>query len=219
MKENRVNRILTSMEEQGIPQMIISDPVAIYYLTGKWIYPGERLLASYLNINGNHKLVLNELFPQEKDLGVDLVWYNDVQDGVEILSRFVEKNQVVGIDKNWPARFLLRLQELGGGSRFVNGSYMVDQVRMIKDEKEQELMRKSSQINDRVMEKLIPWVGTGMTEEELLLALKEIEKVVKEEHILQAPPVTGMVYYAQQKLTIQKLVHNRKGGLFTQESE
>ena len=59
----------------------------------------------------------------------------------------------------------------------------------------------------------------GMTEEELLLALKEIEKAVKEEHILQAPPVTGMVYYAQQKLTIQKLVHNRKGGLFTQESE
>lgn len=37
----------------------------------------------------------------------------------------------------------------------------------------------------------------GMTEEELLLALKEIEKAVKEEHILQAPPVTGMVYYKE----------------------
>lgn len=37
----------------------------------------------------------------------------------------------------------------------------------------------------------------GMTEEELLLALKEIEKAVKEEHILQAPRVTGMVYYKE----------------------
>lgn len=37
----------------------------------------------------------------------------------------------------------------------------------------------------------------GMAEEELLLALKEIEKAVKEEHILQAPRVTGMVYYKE----------------------
>ena len=99
MKENRVNRILTSMEEQGIPQMIISDPVAIYYLTGKWIYPGERLLALYLNINGNHKMVINELFPQKDDLGVEIVWYNDVQDGVAIMSQFVEKDRPMGIDK------------------------------------------------------------------------------------------------------------------------
>ena len=190
MEKIRLERILIRMEENGIPQMILSDPVAVFYLTGKWIFPGERLMALYLNINGNHKLVLNELFPQEKDLGVDLVWYNDVQDGVEILSRFVEKNQVVGIDKNWPARFLLRLQELGGGSRFVNDSYMVDQVRMIKDEKEQELMRKSSQINDRVMEKLIPWVGTGMTEEELSEKTLELYKEAGCEGV-SFPPITA----------------------------
>ena len=45
------------MEEQGIPQMIVADPVAIFYLTGKWIFPGERLLALYLNVNGDHKMI------------------------------------------------------------------------------------------------------------------------------------------------------------------
>lgn len=167
MNMNKVNRIIKAMNEQRIPQIIISDPVAIFYLTGKWIHPGERLLALYLNVNGNHKLVINELFPQEKDLGVELVWYNDIQDGVEIMSRFIEKDKPIGIDKVWPAKFLLRLQELGGGSRFVNGSPIVDYVRMIKDEEEQELMRRSSLINDGVMEKLIPWVGKGLTEKEL----------------------------------------------------
>ena len=92
------------------------------------IVPGERLLALYLNVNGNHKLVINELFPQEKDLGVDLVWYNDIQDGVEILSQYVEKDKTIGIDKIWPAKFLLRVQELEAGSRFVNGSMIVDSV-------------------------------------------------------------------------------------------
>ena len=174
MKENRVNRILTSMEEQGIPQMIISDPVAIYYLTGKWIYPGERLLALYLNINGNHKMVINELFPQKDDLGVEIVWYNDIQDGVAIMSQFVEKDRPMGIDKTWPAKFLLRLQELGGGSRYVNASPIVDYVRMIKDEEEKELMRISSRINDEVMDELLRWVGKVMTEKELDAKVREI---------------------------------------------
>lgn len=113
MDQNKVARVLESMKEQGIPQMIVSDPVAIFYLIGKWIHPGERLLALYLNVDGNHRLVINRLFPQEEDLGVELVWYDDVEDGVEILSRFVEKDKAIGIDKTWPAKFLLRLQELG----------------------------------------------------------------------------------------------------------
>ena len=156
MDQGKVARVLKSMEEHEIPQMIISDPVAVFYLTGKRIEPGERLLALYLNVNGGHKLVINKLFPQEKDLGVELVWYDDIEDGVEILSRLVEKDKTMGVDKTWPARFLLRLQELGGGSRFVNGSPIVDYIRMVKDEKEKELMREASRLNDIAMERLIP---------------------------------------------------------------
>lgn len=176
MDTGKLNRILDAMKEKDMPQMIIADPLTIFWLTGKMIVPGERLLALYLNVNGNHKLVINELFPQEKDLGVELVWYNDVQDAVEILSQFVEKDKPIGIDKIWPARFLLRLQELGAGSKFMNGSMIVDYIRMIKDEKEQELMRESSRLNDIAVERLIPWVGKGMTEKELNAKIREIYK-------------------------------------------
>lgn len=176
MDTSKLNRILGAMEQKSVPQMIIADPLTIFWLTGKMIVPGERLLALYLNVNGNHKLVINELFPQEKDLGVDLVWYNDIQDGVEILSQYVEKDKTIGIDKIWPAKFLLRLQELEADSRFVNGSMIVDYIRMIKDEKEQELMRESSRLNDAAVEKLIPWVGKGLTERELSAKIREIYK-------------------------------------------
>ena len=176
MNEGRTQKILKAMEENSIPQMIISDPVAIFYLTGKWIHPCERMLALYLNVNGNHRMIINKLFPQERDLGVELVWYDDIEDAVEPLSRYVDRDAVMGVDKNWPARFLLRLQELGGGSSFVNASWIVDQVRMIKDEEEQELMRVSSRINDGVMEKVIPLVAKGMTEMELDHRVREIYK-------------------------------------------
>ncbi len=59
------------MKERKIPQMLISDAPAIFYLTGKWIHTGERLIALYLNENGNHKLFINELFPVTEDLGVE----------------------------------------------------------------------------------------------------------------------------------------------------
>lgn len=174
MDTNKLNAMITSMNEKEIPQMIISDPAAIFYLTGKWIYPGERMLALYLNVNGNHKLVINRLFPQTEDLGVELVWYDDIEDAVEILSRFVEKDKTIGIDKTWPARFLLRLQELGAGSRYVNGSLIVDYVRMVKSKEEQKLMREASLANDKVMEELVPLVNKGYSEEELDQIVREL---------------------------------------------
>ena len=176
MDQAKLTRVLDAMSANGVPQMIISDPVAIFYLTGKWISPGERLLALYLNTNGQHKMVINRLFPQEDPLGVDLLYYDDTEDGVQLLSRYTDSSAVMGVDKNWPARFLLRLQELGGGKSYVNASPIVDYIRQVKDEKEQELMRISSRINDSVMEELIPYTAKGMTEKELSQLTQELYK-------------------------------------------
>lgn len=176
MKTQRIERVLASMKEQNLTQMIVSDPAALFYLLGKWFECGERMIALYLNVNGNHKLVLNELFPQNKDLGVEIVWYNDVQDAAEILSHYVDKNEVCGIDKVWPARFLIRLQELEAAKGYVNSSYIVDYVRQIKDEEEKAAMRESSRLNDIAMEKIIPYIGKGYTELELDAIMRGIYK-------------------------------------------
>lgn len=174
MDSCKLENILSAMKAQEVPQLIISDPAVIFYLTGAWILPGERLLVLYLHENGNHKLLVNDLFRQTKDLGVEIVYYNDVEDGVEILSRFAQKDAPVGIDKNWPARFLLRLQELGCGSRFVNSSPIVDGVRLIKNAEEREKMRAASRINDRVMDKLVKIVSEDHEELELKAILEKL---------------------------------------------
>ena len=167
MDAMKLNAILSAMDAEGIPQMIISDPAVIFYLTGTWIHPGERMLVLYLNKNGNRKLLVNDLFRQTEDLGVEICYYNDVEDGVEILSRFAEKDAPIAIDKNWPARFLLRLQDLGCGSRYVNSSAIVDGVRRIKTPEEQDKMRVASQRNDSVMGQLVAVLSEDHTELEL----------------------------------------------------
>lgn len=61
--------------------MVISDPAAIFYLTGKWIIPGERFHALYINLKDNDHFIINKLFPQNEDLGVPITYYDDVEDG------------------------------------------------------------------------------------------------------------------------------------------
>ena len=111
MKTQRLNAVLEQMKKDGIQQMIVSDPYSIFYLTGLMLHTGERLFALYLNVDGNHKLFVNELFPIEEDLGVEKVIFKDTDDSVKVVADRVDHNAVMGIDKNWPARFLLGLME------------------------------------------------------------------------------------------------------------
>ena len=49
MKENRVSQVLKKMKENNIPQFLVSDPLSIFYLTGYFLNPGERLFSLYLS--------------------------------------------------------------------------------------------------------------------------------------------------------------------------
>lgn len=176
MHKNRIDRLIKKMKENNLSHLIISDPYAIFYLLDIKIEPGERALALYLHRDGDLKLLINELFPQEGDIAADFIWYNDVEDGIEKLSKYIKEDEVIGIDKFWPAKFLLRLQEIFPDKKYINGSDFVDAVRRVKDEEEKNLMRESSAINDAVMEEIIPWVVKGLNEKELSAKLKEIYK-------------------------------------------
>lgn len=176
LKLNRLENVLDSMKKANIPQLIISDPASIFYLTGKWIHPGERMLALYISLDGNHKLFINELFPVHEDLGAEKIWFSDTDDCIKLLSENICKDKPIGIDKNWPSRFLLDLMKNNGASSYVNGSFIVDKARMIKDKEEIELMKNASRINDMAMEKIINLTLEGHSEKKmsgLLLSIYE----------------------------------------------
>ena len=174
MKQERLNKVLREMADKNIPQMLVSDPAAIFYLTGEWIHPGERMLTLLLNLAEKHRLFVNELFVVKEDTGVEITRFNDMQDSVEILARYVDKDSPIGIDKNWPSRFLLRLMELKGGSKFINSSIILDCARMCKDSEEIKLMREASRINDMSIGKLIKLLPENYSESKLSQMLRGI---------------------------------------------
>lgn len=166
MDKTKLQNILSAMEGSNIHQMIISDPAVIFYLTGERMEPGERMLVLLLRTDGAHRFFINDLFRRSKDLGLPVTYYNDTQDGPAIVAEFLSTGETLAVDKNWPARFLLRLQEVFDG-KCVNSSPIIDGVRRIKTAREQEKMRLASRDNDAVMEKIIGVLGENHTEKEL----------------------------------------------------
>ena len=166
MYEKRIRRVLDAMAEMGLEQMIISDSDSIWYLTGYYVAPMERLFALCLRRSGRHTFFLNKLFPAPEN-DFEQVWFSDTDDYLAILASHVDSERPIGIDKEWPARFLLPLMEHNPRSRCVLASDCVDNARACKDAAEQELMREASRINDAVMERVAAFIKEGMTEREV----------------------------------------------------
>lgn len=174
MKNNRVKNVLEAMKNEGLNQILVTSPPSIFYLTGKWISPGERMVALYLNAKGEHKFIVNKLFPIYEDLGIDILWYSDIESPVDLLCTIVDNNEALGVDKNWPAHFLIRLIEKNAAKSFINSSPIIDRLRMIKDEEEIMLMKKSSEINDLAMTTLWENLKEGNSEKYYCNLLSDI---------------------------------------------
>lgn len=176
MKENRVSRIMDALKGMGASQMLIVDPMSIYYLTGVYNEPHERFFALLLREDGKHAFFLNKLFSVHEDVGVEKVWYSDTDPVMEIVAGYIDKDAVLGVDKDIKARFLLPLMEMNAAAGFINSSLAVDLTRGVKDEEEQEKMRVSSHINDMAMAEFKKLVHEGVTEKEIADQMIKIYK-------------------------------------------
>lgn len=174
MHAKRRALVAQKMKEAKVDHLILADPSTIFYLTGTWFHPGERLIVLHMKADETLRLVINELFPLSADLGAEVVWYNDTQDGIDFVAAGIDTGAVIGVDKFWAAHFLLRLMDKKPAFKYVNGSMYVDRVRMRKDEAERDFMRTASKLNDQAMTKIVEKVKAGYSELEMVKQLSEI---------------------------------------------
>ncbi len=176
LNQERLNKVFSFLEEQSIEQMLVSDPVAIFYLTGKWFYPGERFLGLLIQKNNCPILYLNELFRTDENLGINIISITDTTDICSVISTDVKQNLALGVDKELPAKFLLPLMNAHVASNFVNTSIAIDEARSIKDEYEIALMIESSKINDLAIAKFKGLIHEGVSEIEVASQCLDIYK-------------------------------------------
>jgi Xaa-Pro dipeptidase len=185
MKTNRLARVMAGMERMNLKQLLVTSTESIYYLTGQWIAPGERLLALFIG-EGGPKLFVNHMFAVPPVEGLELVEFDDSDDSVAALAAFVAPG-AIGVDKAWPSRFLLSLMEKRSDVRPVIGSKPVDDARMLKDDEEIAALRMSSRTNDRV---------TGALRKSLVEGETELDVARRYEAIAASEGATGLSFSA-----------------------
>ncbi|HHV41862.1 MAG TPA: aminopeptidase P family protein [Clostridiaceae bacterium] len=158
--------MLDNLKNNGLTQTIISDPDSIFYLLGYSYDPGERMLALYLNDEGDIKLINNNMFPFPEMNGLNIHLFDDTDDYVSILASVVKAGKL-GIDKFFRAQFLIPLMDKRSDVTVHLGSLAVDEARKLKDAEELELMRKASLVNDIAMSEGIAHIGDNLSEKEM----------------------------------------------------
>lgn len=157
---------LMSSGEHGpkMDVMLVSAPDAIFYLTGVWVHPGERLLTLVLQPDKQPMLYVPAMF-QVGVVDFDVTYYQDHEQPLVQLASALPNASVVGVDKDWPARFLLAFMAMKPSTQVINGSFVIDRARVSKDEHEIQLMAAASQLNDQVMAEVVERLkGDSLTE-------------------------------------------------------
>ena len=189
MHIERANRILRSLDGLGARQMLITDPMSIYYLTDVYVQPFERFFGLLLRVDGNHILFLNRLFFVPQDVGIEKVWYSDTDPVEDIVAKYLDHSSPLAVDKDLTARHLLPLMEKKAAASFINGSPAVDYTRGIKDAEEQKKMIDASEINDAAMAQFKTLIHDGVTEAEATGRMLEIYRSLGAEGFSFSPLV------------------------------
>lgn len=163
MNKQRINRVTENMKKAGLTQIIVSSTASLYYLTGFWVEPHERMIALYLDVSGRAILFGNEIFGLKSMPELPLICHKDSDNPVKGLVKAVKPGKL-GIDKFWCSKFLIELMELRNDIVPVQGSAPVDLSRKMKDETEIALMRNNSRINDKVVGSVIAMLKDGVAE-------------------------------------------------------
>lgn len=166
MFHSRQVKIQEKLRSEELSDLLVSDPMSIYYYTGYYTQPGERLLLLHFRADNRPILYLNELFPKYKQDNLDLIYYFD---GDPIIARIAEElsGTQLGVDKFWPSQFLLELMNFMESTSYQVGSRLVDDMRGIKTDQEIEIMLEASRRNDQAMAYVASILGDNYSEHEI----------------------------------------------------
>lgn len=195
MNQERLARVRQNLAALGLKQMLVAEPLAIWWLTGYMTDPGERFFALYISVDGEPVLFTNRLFPSAQGHGAQVIAFSDTDNPVPLVKAVTDNSAMLGIDKELSARWLIPLMDAHVCSGVTLASQAVDDARAIKDAHEQELMREASRINDAAMSWLVDQVHVGVTELQIADGLLgEYRRLGGENHSF--PPIVSFSAHA-----------------------
>lgn len=169
----RIRRLAACLNESGLDYLLVTDDLNLYYCLGSREQSMERLRVLVVDRQGGCTLYANALFalpPQP----VPTVTHRDGEEprALAALAAQLSAGRGAGVDPAWSAGFLLALQALCPGCPLCDAGALLRRPMLCKDAEEQARMRRSSRVNDRVVEQLIASIDQNSTEWGLSRAIR-----------------------------------------------
>lgn len=173
INQERLDRVLKNMKENGLKQILVTDDHQLYYLMGRMIHPFERAGAVLIKESGEMHAFMNDLFCFEPIEHTTMHYYADGENVYKMIADGLDPG-IVGFDDKWLSKHTVSVLNERDDIRPVNGSLPLDLSRMIKGEDEKEKLRNAGRVNDMAVELGISLIDPSLTELEIADKIEEL---------------------------------------------
>jgi Xaa-Pro dipeptidase len=168
------------LQEQHISLALITSSPNVFYLSGFWCDPHERLLALLVFPEGEPVLICPQMETaraRQTGWGYEIIDYDDTANPWELIARHVQARNIaveqIAVEKSHLS--LERYEQLHTYFQvhaWLNAEEKLRQLRMIKDEKEIAILRQAAQLADYAVELGVNAIREGKTELDIIAAIE-----------------------------------------------
>jgi len=216
MNKKYMNKLCNIMMEKEIDALMMGPSTDLKFLLGYSPLPDERFQSFVLVNTGEFFYISPQLTAEEieEKIGEELIMYTwgdhegFVGTTIKALKENNLENKTIGINNGILGINFIDIKNNFDGE-FINGHKVLEELRIIKDDKEIDLMRKAAELADIVVGRTIEFIKPGVTEKEIK---EKIEEYFLEEGAdgLSFTPIVASgknnskPHYAEDSRTIQE---------------
>ncbi|MGM0641798.1 MAG: M24 family metallopeptidase [Thermotogota bacterium] len=213
--QNKIDKLAELMKKNDVDFLIIGADTDLEYFAGINSWEGERFKGLVVHSSGQHFYISPELYYEETREALAKEDIYQWGDGEGFLKAFKNadkkydlKNKVIAVNQAVTAVEMLALKE-ELNSKFISGQDLVSQIRMIKDEKEREYLKKAGKIADKAAAAVVEFIKPGITEKDIKEKIKELlleygGESLSFETIVASGPNSSKPHYNSDKRVIKK---------------
>jgi Xaa-Pro aminopeptidase len=156
--------------EHGIDALLVTPGADLRYLTGYAALPLERLTCLVLPAYGEPTLVvpgLERAAAQAAGVDLAIASWGETEDPFALVASLLPDASVIGLDDHmWASRVFAFGEAMPHADQVLAG-WLVQELRIRKDEHEIQALREAGQAIDRVHARMGEWLRPGRTEREV----------------------------------------------------
>ncbi|WP_053218912.1 M24 family metallopeptidase [Virgibacillus senegalensis] len=181
----RLQTLTEKLKQNHFDSALVTSKANVYYLSGHYTDPHERLVAVYIGQDGEPLFILPEM---EKEDAIasgwkgDFLTYKDQDNPWSLFREYLKKRhkspETIAIEKeDFSVSRFEQLQHIMPEAQIIDATEMLASLRVIKDKKEYTILKQAAELADFGVKTGVKAIQEGATEMEILATLEyELKK-------------------------------------------